>query len=447
LIAWNQIKGEVRDSKAALPVIALRGEADQELFENAVAHLCLLDPRNLVRAIEFNRKLSKTIPVTPGAGNLLEKGVHQYLRAREEDKNWWTRTALQHRKSLKGLYALYRVKPNVLAQAVLFDRQKPKGTVFEAIANLKNMNPEEAAGTILNFKIPFLIAVGAVGGIKNKPDIVLALIEQTSGNELIGNTEMFRRLGVFDNPALKAAFGAAVERTKKDKRVSTLKAGVAAQNIGDEKVAQKMKKVQEEKLEQLGGIEGDWLVLGDCSGSMHTAIDVARNVAAIIAQQVRGNVHLIFFNNNPYRYEVTGKTLDQIQTMTARIRAAGSTSIGCGLELLREHNILVNGIAICSDGGDNTAPLFHEAYTKYVQTMGIQPTVYLLWVPGDRDKLSGCCQYSGIPLQKYDVSKMHYYALPNLIKTMRASQFLLVDEILSTPLLTLKNVFQKEKAA
>ena len=53
LIAWNQIKGEVRDSKVALPVIALRGQHDEELFENAAAHLCLLDPRNLVRAVKF----------------------------------------------------------------------------------------------------------------------------------------------------------------------------------------------------------------------------------------------------------------------------------------------------------------------------------------------------------------------------------------------------------
>ena len=197
LIAWNHVKGEVRDSKVALPVLALRGHQDTELFENAVAHLCSLDPRNLVKAIHFNRAYSvEGMPVTPGAGNLLEGAVHRYLKAREASPRWWIKTALQHRKSMKSLYALYHVKPNSLAQAVLFKRQKPKNSVFEVLANLKNMPPQEAAGNILNYKIPFLVAVGAVGGIKKNPDIIMALIEQTSGSELIGNAEMFRRMGV-----------------------------------------------------------------------------------------------------------------------------------------------------------------------------------------------------------------------------------------------------------
>lgn len=452
LIAWNHIKGEVRDSKVALPVMALRGPADPELFENAVAHLCLLDPRNLVRAINFSRDFAKkTFPfnfkITPGAGNLLEKAVVRYVRVREENPGWWIRSVLQHRKSMKALYALYHIKPNDMAQAVLFKRQKPKGSVFEAVASLKNMNPQEAAGTILNFKIPFLVAMGAVGGIKNKPDLIMALIDQTSGNELIGNTEMFRRLGVFDNPVLKSAFNSAVERAKKDKRVSTLKAGKASEKVGDKKTADKMKAVQAEKLEQLGGIEGDWLVLGDCSGSMSRSIEVARQTAALIAQQVKGAVHLVFFNTGPYRFDVTGKSLDEIQAMTSRVRASGATSIGCGLELLREQKILVNGIVICSDGGDNTEPGFHQAYPRYVNSMGVEPTVYHLWVPGDEDNLAGFCARGGIPLQKFDVSKMDYYALPNLIKTLRTSRFTLVDEIMETPLLKLKDIFNIKEAA
>lgn len=447
LIAWNHIKGEVRDSKNALPILALRGGVDMELFENAVAHLCQLDPRNLVKAIGFNRELSKQHPVTRGAGNLLEKAVQRYLREREEAPSWWVRSALQHRKSMKALYALYHIKPNKLAQDVLFKRVRPKGSVFEAIANLKHMAPMEAAGTILNYKIPFLTAMGAVGGVKNKPDIVMALIDQTSGNELIGNTEMFRRLGVFDNPVLKSAFDAAVERAKKDKRMSSLKAGKAAEKVGDKKTADKMKKVQESKLDQLGGIEGDWLILGDCSGSMARSVELAKAVAALITQQVKGQVYLVFFNTGPYRFEVTGKSLDEIKEMTKRIGASGGTSIGCGLALLADSNIVVNGIVICSDGGDNTHPYFHMAYPKYAVKMGIEPTVYHLWVPGDMNALKGFCERAGITVQEFDVSRMDYYALPNLIKTLRTSRFTLVDEIFSTPLLTLNDVFQKQKAA
>ena len=176
----------MRDSKVALPIVALRGEFDKELSENAIAHLCLLDPKNLLKAITFNKDLIKNkLFITKGNGNFLESAIEQYIRIRESNQGWWIETALQHRKSLKALYALYHIKPNGLAQAVLFDRKKPKGTVFEALVNLKAMSPIEAAGTILHYKIPFLIALGAVGGIKNNVDIIMALIDQTSGSELI----------------------------------------------------------------------------------------------------------------------------------------------------------------------------------------------------------------------------------------------------------------------
>jgi len=36
-ISWNSKHGEVRDSKVAFPILALRGRKDQELFENAVS--------------------------------------------------------------------------------------------------------------------------------------------------------------------------------------------------------------------------------------------------------------------------------------------------------------------------------------------------------------------------------------------------------------------------
>lgn len=39
MIAWNNKFGQVRDTKVAFPVIALRGEQDVELYENACAHL------------------------------------------------------------------------------------------------------------------------------------------------------------------------------------------------------------------------------------------------------------------------------------------------------------------------------------------------------------------------------------------------------------------------
>lgn len=439
LIAWNEKKGQVRDSKVALPIIALRGEYDEEYFQNAVAHLLIQSPRELLKACEYHKSLR--VPVTDGGGKLLKYGVERFIREREKKRVWWDRTVLQHRKAMKALYAFYHIKPNKRAQAVLFDKKKIG--VFKTVSQLKCMKPDEAAGAILNQKIPYLIAIGAMGGIKDKPEVVMALMEQMTGNELVTNTTMLERMGVFDNPYgyLKAAYDKAIERAEKDKRMSKTKANVAAKKTKG-KASKKLQSLDKEKRSQMGGIEGDWLVLGDMSYSMHSSIEVAKFISAEIAEQVKGKVHLVFFNTSPRYYDVTGLTIDEIKGKTRSIRANGGTAIGCGLEMLMDKNEIVNGIVICSDGGDNTAPNFGHAYRRYITKMGIEPTVYHYHVPGDRNVL-GCQK---VQMTKFELgSKVDYYQIPNLIQTMRTSKYSLVEEIMDVPLLTINDVYKKGK--
>src|SRR5262245_47524851 len=133
LIAWNQVKGQIRDSKVALPVIALAGNGiDEEYRENALAHLALLDPRNLVRAIRFQKSL-------PGQNHrALRKVVERYLRTREAKVKWWERTAVQHRESMRALYALLHIKPAEFANQILFKGWTPPG-IFSAIKMLPKL--------------------------------------------------------------------------------------------------------------------------------------------------------------------------------------------------------------------------------------------------------------------------------------------------------------------
>lgn len=437
LIAWNQKKGEVRDSKVALPIIALRGIQDAVLHENAAAHLCLLSPRDLVRATRFHRQL----PTPNGGGAWLKEAIKRYIRTRESNTLAWDRTVLQHRKAMKTLYAMNHIKPSARANKILFKRQYPKNSIFQKVADLKNMAPQEAAGTILNAKIPFLVAVGALGGIKGKNDVILALIEGMTGPELINNTAALEKWGVMADPVLKSAYQAGIE--KKPAKVGTLKAGKAAGKVKSQKVAKKLKQVQEKKLDAKG-IEGDWLVLGDRSGSMSTAINLSREIAAFLARTVKGNVHLVLFNTSPAYFDVTGKDYDEIHEETRRYGATGGTAIGCGLDLLRERGIVVNGIAICSDGGDNTRPLFSEAYVRYFKQLGCEPTVYLWHVPGENNKMVPLCNAAGIEVTVFEMGRdVDYYSIPQLALTMRTGRYSLIDEIMETKLLTFNDVFRK----
>lgn len=444
LVAYNAVKSEVRDSKVALPVIALRGlsRADTEMVENALAHLALLGPRELARAYQFSKSLTaQGNVITGGNRKAFQDMLQKYLKTREHNRSQWDKAVLSNRAAMIELYAVSHTKPSPRAQAILFDRVYPAGSVFETVANLKTMSPQEAAGAIVKFKIPFPIAIGAGVNVKDE-SVILTLIDAMSGSELINNTQMLKRLGVMENNVLRAAYDDAMERATQDKKVSTLKASKAAESVGDEVVKAKLVKLQDKKLEQLGGIEGNWLVLGDKSGSMHDSIEVAKRIASIIAQQVKGSVYLVWFNSTPSLMDVTGKSLSQIEEMAKYVRASGGTSVGCGLELMAERGIVVNGVAIASDGGDNTDPLYHNAYKRYAAKMGVEPMTYLFHVPGDPDILSNHCKGSGVPFETYELGRnVDYYSLPNIVKSLKAGRYALLDEIMQTPLLTLSDVF------
>lgn len=447
LVAWNHKGGKVRDSKVAFPIIALRGLAreDRIFAENAVAHVASLDPRDCLRAYLFSKELTKSGNRIPGGHRrTLETAIKRYLEVREANVKWWDRFVLSSRKAVLGLYAVSHKKPSPRAQAILFEGKYPNGSVFERVANLKNMSALEAAGTILKYKIPFQVAVGSVNKAKD-PDIVMALIEGMSGNELINSTAMLKKLGVFEVSSLKAAYDAAIERAKKDTRVNIFKASRAAEVL-DEKTAKKVVSVQRSQERSTGGIMGNWLVLGDKSSSMSHSIEITKQVAAALASQVNGKVYLIFFNETPQPYEITGMSFDQVAAMTKQVRAYGNTSIGSGLAYATDKGLEINGIAIVSDGGENAHPSFVDAYRGYVRKFNLEPSIHLLHVDGDINRLHMNCKVAGVPLEEYELGhEIDIYSLPNIVRGMKAGRYALLEEIMEAKLLTLNEVFDGKK--
>ena len=448
LIAWNHHNGQIRDSKIALPLVGMAYEKDPELLDNALAHLALLGPRELLRGYRFALEHRM-----PGKMGVLTRLVADYLHQKEQSKGW-DHLAIQHRGTLRELYALAHVKPekervNIVLYGRKLDRSKapqPKGSVFEAVANLRNMSALEAAGQIVKFKIPAMIALGALGEKAKDTDLVLALINQMTATELTTNMKMLEKLGVKTNPALRAALDQALAKASTSKK-NTLKTTEAIDAVEDEGLKEKLRSLQKKQIAAAGGPEGNWLVLADKSGSMAHAIEVARHVSASLAQFVKGKVWLVFFDSSPMTVDVTGLSLDQIKKATERIGAGGQTSIGCGLNRMLVEKEEIDGIAIVSDGGENTAPLFKDAYKKYSEFAGKEVPVYFYDVHG-RSGWKESINAAGIEMQTFDISGgTDYYALPNMVATMRASMYSLVDEILATPLLSLSDVLKTKELA
>jgi hypothetical protein len=436
LIAWNERNGQIRDSKVALPIISL-GEAtfDGELADNSFAHLATLDPRNLVRAIKFGKEIK-----TPNHGRALRRMIAGYLEAREANPRWWEHTAMQHRASMKTLYALSHIKPSKFANDILFAGKK--FGVFKDIATLKDMTASDAASVIMTKRIPFLVAVGALGARVKETPMVMALIERMSATELVTNTKMLDKLGVKKVPELRAAFEAGLKKVAESKQ-ATFKTTRAAEAVGAGSTQQKLRGAQEKQITKLAGVDGNWLVIGDKSGSMDQAIDLARMLSATLAKAVKGDVHLVFADTTPRYINATGKDYDAILAETKRITANGGTSLGCGVTYATDKRLDVDGIAVVSDSAENTPPFFAPAYKNYVKLMDKEPPVYLYKTSGETtNALENNLKYDGIDLQVFDMrGKIDYFSLPNIIATMRTNRYSLVDEIMATPLLRLQDVF------
>lgn len=433
LTAWNFEKGQIRDSKVVIPILSLMC-MEPEFVENALAHLAKLDPREFLRSYKFGLEIK--LPLRMG---VLRRLSVAYLRELESTGNW-ERRALQHRKVLKTLYALTHTKPSARADAVLFKNDYTSASLFAAVKLLPSMSVSEAAGTILERKIPFLIARGALGARIKEPDLVLALIKGMSPTELITNTKMLEKLGIKTNPALRAAFEEGLQRASTS-RANVLKTTRAAEQISDAALKQKLLNTQEKQIAAMQ-VEGDWLVLGDKSGSMTLCIETSRHIAATLAKFVKGRVWLTFFDTAPQTVEVSGATLDTIRAATKYIIADGGTSIGCGLQRMLDSGTVVDGIAIVSDGCENQPPQFWQVYERYCKMVDKEVPVYFYRLKGN-EHYFGQFNNAKYAMTEFDLTSgtVDYYSLPNLVSTMRTNRYSLIDEIMGWKLLKLSQVF------
>ncbi len=446
LIAWNQIKGQIRDSKLALPVISILEDAfPDSLVENSLAHLALLDPKNLVRAIDFHRNLKLKGSKTRWR-QLRERVVIPYLAAREAKVPWFEAVVQAHRQSMKSLYRMTGAKPGAIADMILFKDTPMLGSRLWAVKQLRSLPAAEIPGLIYRHKIGFKIIQGALGDkLKDQPDVVQAMISQMSPTEVVTATKWLQRLGIKTVPALRAAYEAKLEEVGQSKK-ATFKTTRAAESITDVVLKAKLQGAQERQMKSIG-IEGDWLVLADCSASMEEAIELSRMVAGTLAALVKGKIHLIFFNESPRFFDVTGKPYEQIKEQTKYVLANANTSIGCGLVYAIERKLDFDAIAIVSDGAENRAPLFAQFLQAYEHSTKRDFPVYWYRTRGQEGyMLEHTMRLANHEITQFDLrhGQIDYYSLPQLVQTMRVKRYSLADEIMDTPLLELKEALKAE---
>lgn len=427
LAVWYQNNGDVRDHKE----VFISNLLASNIEEHRGAGFMLLQqfpPYQVGRVVDFMKQKLGKVPRSA------RTAVKLYLQQREKNPQFFDKAALRGKEAIKHLYATLHIKPNERANAILFKDNPPEDSLAFILKKLaKTEDATEQARLIVEYKIPYTIAVGAVQKIT--PTVLVALINSMSSQEVINNLNSLQKRGVMDNPDIKALIDEKLNQAASSDRVSAFKAKKAAEvtNIDAETLA-KLENITDQQIQKKGKIKKPTALFVDKSGSMDQAIEVGKQIAALISGITEAELYVYAFDDMAYPITANGNKLSDWEKAFKNINANGSTSIGVALEIMRKKRQLVEQIIMVTDEGENANPYFSTVYQNYRKELQVEPNVIIVKVGSCSNQIERELQKLQIPLETYTFAG-DYYSLPNLVPMLsRPSRLELLMEILDTPL-------------
>ena len=427
LAVWYQSEGTVRDHKEVFVANLLASDLPEHR-EAGFVLLQKLPPYQVARAVNCLKQHIGRVPRSA------RTAVVEYLRERESAPAKFDRAALRARKAMKGLYAGLHIRPSARADLVLFKNKPPEGSLAAVVKTLARAEtPLAQAEAIVKFKIPYPVAVGALKTLT--PTVLVALIDTMSPSETINNLKSLKARGAFEHPEVKALIDAKLAEARTDHRVSAFKAKVAAEAVElDQDTVAALDGVADAQIKSKGRIARPTALLVDKSGSMDCAIEVGKQLAAMICGVADEAPVVYAFDTMPYQVEASGTDLAVWEQAFKHIKAGGGTSLGCPLAAMQKKGQRVEQIIVVTDEGENVAPYFVDAYREYARALLVDPNVIIV-------KVGQACNYTeqaltraSVPFDTFTFSG-DYYSLPNLIPMLaRPSRLELLLDIMAIPL-------------
>ncbi len=413
--AWYTDKGEVRDHKHLFVARLLTSDPSLRFRPVGRTMLTALAPFEAERSARYAKEQFK------GATRFLRDSVARYLFELESSDKRFDGAATRSRNSLRSLYASFHIKPSKRAQSILFEGEPPEGSQTWVVRQLSKVSPQEAARLIADHRIPLPVAVGAVK--VTTPAIWVALLLNATPQEVINSLQSLEKRGLLADPEVKEIVGKKLQEAEKDKRVSTLKGSRAAEKVQDETIRKAMEKTVDTRLQNKVAITRSTLLLVDRSGSMESAIVVARELAALIAPLCQGGLWVYAFNDTAMKVEAKDQTRKGWEEAFRYVAANGWTSIGCGLRKALDDGARPEQIILVSDGNENRAPRLVDVHREH--------PVDITFV-----RVGLCGHLSpGLPVTEWDFSG-DFYSLPNLLPLLaKPSAAQMVEEIMAYPVL------------
>ena len=475
MAAWYADHGQVRDHKEMFAVMlslsSFEGHRDVGL-----ALLRQLPPYELARIVDFIKGsvVKRRMPKASQAGggkhqyDMVAKNVGlfrnvprsmrtevmRYLREREEDPGRFDRTVMVARSSLKRLYAGLHITPSSRAQAILFKDNPPADSLAFVVKQIAQARtPADQARAIVEHRIPYRVASSLIKEMS--PMVLAALIEVMTPQEVINNIASMKKKGAFNNPDIKGLVDAKISAAKGDKRVSAYKAKVAIKAADAQgELAESLEAVTESQVKAKGKITRSTALLIDKSGSMNVAIEVGRQLGALISTICEAELFVYAFDTVAYAIEPRQivnllkrafglaqgpqephpPSLSDWEKAMAGINAGGNTSCGIAISRMLQKRQRVEQIVMVTDEGENTAPTFKGAYQQYADEMKVRPAVILVKIGQVSNRLEVACAELGVAPQVFEF-RGDYYALPNVIPLLSYPSLAdMVMEVLDYPL-------------
>lgn len=427
LAVWYMVNGDVRDHKEVFIGNLLTTDDDQHR-EAGYALLQELPPYQVARVLDFMKERKKKVP------RVAKTAIRDYLRHRERNNEQFDKAAVQGRKALKSLYASLRIKPGAYANAILFENNPPAESLFFKIKELANCNsPQEQAKLITQHKIPFTVAVGIIK--KMTPELVEALVDCMTPQQLINSMNMLKKRANVDDPRLKEKINKKLSEAASSKRVSAFKAMKAAEVVSlDKETAARLEDVAQAQVKKKGNITRATALLIDKSSSMMESLEIGKQIAAMISGITTADLFVYAFDHEAHKIVAQGKEMKHWNATFERVFPGGASSIGSVLTAMTEKSEWVEQLLIVTDGNENHAPLLPEALKTYCMVVGADPNVVLVKVGQHNEYIE-----TQLAVNDFRVDTLtfegDYYALPNLIPLLAGpSQVELLMEIISMPL-------------
>jgi hypothetical protein len=360
--------------------------------------------------------------------------VSRYLKEREVDADWFDSSVLTARKAMKRLYALLHIRPGDRAQQILFNDDPPQDSRLFALRELAAADsPAAQAKAIVAHRIPYRVAATVIRQMT--PSVLVALINQMSPQELINSLGALGRRHALDLPEIKSLVEAKLADARSADRVSALKAGKAIEAAGvSEDLRKQLEDVADTQVKAKGRISRPTALLIDKSSSMDQAIELGKQIGAMISAICEKELYTYAFDTMAYEITPRGSSLADWERALAGISAGGSTSCGVALKYLTKKRQYVEQIIMISDEGQNTPPLFVDALREYSTELKTSPTVCLVRTPGGLNYVEQQCRAAGVAMDVFQFTG-DYYALPNLVPMLaRPSKLELLMEIMDYPL-------------